>query len=349
MKQPPIPPDEGQRLDALRRLHLLDSPREERFDRITRLAKRALGTEVAMISLIDEARQWFKSVQGIAATETTRDVSFCGHAIVDDHALVIADATKDGRFADNPLVVGGPQIRLYAGQPLHSPDGFRIGTLCVVDPAPRQLDAEDLGLLRDLAVLVENELRLENLGESERELRARLTDAERRAAVDSLTCVWNRGAIERLLENEVTRAIRQKLSLAVIMLDIDNFKDVNDTYGHAAGDLVLTTVADRLRACLRPYDSIGRYGGEEFVFVLTECDDATAATVAERLRASVADTPIAMESGPLVVTVSLGACVGRPLPSTTATELIATADRALYGAKAAGRDRVSLAPMSRLS
>ncbi len=166
MKKPLKPHDEAERLESLRKLSILDTPAEERYDRITRIAKKSLKTSIAIVSLVDSDRQWFKSVQGLHAVETSRNISFCGHAILDEGAFVIPDAKKDPRFADNPLVTGFPAIRMYAGQPIHSPDGKRVGTLCVIDPVPRELDSDDLSLLEDLAILVENELRTEMLGES---------------------------------------------------------------------------------------------------------------------------------------------------------------------------------------
>ena len=118
MLEPPLPPDEAMRLAALRSLNILDTPAEERFDRITRLAQRLFDVPIALVSLVDTNRQWFKSCQGLDASETPRSISFCGHAILEDGPLIIEDATKDQRFADNPLVTGPPDIRFYTGQPL---------------------------------------------------------------------------------------------------------------------------------------------------------------------------------------------------------------------------------------
>ena len=160
MIAPPQPPDEDKRLAALRALNILDTSPEERFDRITRLAQRTFGMPIALISLIDEKRQWFKSCQGLSVSETPRDVSFCGHAILEGAVMVVPDATKDPRFADNPLVTGEPNIRFYAGQPIESSDGSRLGTLCLIDTVPRVLDAEQRRALRDLAELVREQISL---------------------------------------------------------------------------------------------------------------------------------------------------------------------------------------------
>jgi len=154
----PIPRGEAQRLAALHELDLLDTEAEERFDRITRLAAGLLGTPVALVTLIDRERQWFKSRVGTPVTETPREVAFCAHAILGDEPLVVPDALEDDRFADNPAVTGPPHIRFYAGCPVTLPDGYSVGTLCVLDVRPRQLSEQQLGLLRDLANVVEGEL-----------------------------------------------------------------------------------------------------------------------------------------------------------------------------------------------
>ncbi len=161
MKQPPMPPDEALRCDTLHQLNILDTPREERFDRITRLAQTLFDVPVVLVSLVDADRQWFKSRQGLDATETPRWMSFCGHTIaqLSDDTFVIEDALQDERFADNPLVVGDPKIRFYAGQPLNGPGGHRMGTLCLIDRKPRRFTGEDRRNLKDLATLVEAELR----------------------------------------------------------------------------------------------------------------------------------------------------------------------------------------------
>ena len=159
---PPTPPDEHDRLSALLSLALLDTGPEERFDRITRRAQHLLGVPIALISLVDKDRQWFKSRQGLDASETPREHAFCAHAILaPDQVLEVRDAAADPRFKDNPLVTGGPNIRFYAGCPIRSPAGQPIGTLCVIDSTPRALNAAGLSVLKDLADQIEDELWVE--------------------------------------------------------------------------------------------------------------------------------------------------------------------------------------------
>jgi phosphoribosyl 1,2-cyclic phosphodiesterase len=151
------PHDEVQRIATLRSLDVLDTPPEERFDRITRLAAALFDVPVALISLVDENRQWFKSSCGLDASETPRDESFCAHAVVSREPLIIPDALLDPRFADNPVVSGPTRVRFYAGAPLILSDGSCIGTLCIIDTRPRELDAAAIARLRDLAALARQE------------------------------------------------------------------------------------------------------------------------------------------------------------------------------------------------
>ena len=151
----PIPKDEALRLRALERLALLDTPPEDCFDRITRLAARVFDAPIALISLVDEGRQWFKSRCGLDAEQTDRSVAFCAHAILGDEVMVVPDATKDDRFSANPLVTGNPDIRFYAGAPLVTAGGYRVGTLCVIDTVARpDLTADQKTVLQDLAAMV---------------------------------------------------------------------------------------------------------------------------------------------------------------------------------------------------
>ena len=152
MREPAKPIDETARLMSLHSLRVLDTPSEGRYDRLTRMAQRLFGVKIALVSLVDTNRQWFKSKQGLDACETSRAISFCGHAILSRETLVINDASKDPRFADNPLVTGDPHIRFYAGCPIRDPNGFNVGTLCLIDPEPREMSADDLDALSEQLV-----------------------------------------------------------------------------------------------------------------------------------------------------------------------------------------------------
>jgi PAS domain S-box-containing protein len=158
MLSPLLPENELERVAALKKLNLLDTDAEERFDKLTRLARQLFKVKIALVSLVDSDRQWFKSKQGLDACETGRDISFCGHAILGEEIFEVPDAAQDDRFSDNPLVTGPPDIRFYAGMPLTTLDGYSIGTLCIIDPSPRKLNAEEERALKDIASLIESEI-----------------------------------------------------------------------------------------------------------------------------------------------------------------------------------------------
>ena len=154
----PLPIDDERRLQTLREMLILDTPPEERFDRVVRLAADEFEMPIVLVSLVDAKRQWFKARVGLDVCETDRESSFCGHAILQPEILVVENALEDERFHDNPLVVGAPDIRFYAGAPLQLPGGEIMGTLCMIDRLPRTLDAVDLAIFASLRDLVVSEL-----------------------------------------------------------------------------------------------------------------------------------------------------------------------------------------------
>lgn len=267
MKKPSMPKTEEKRLSALKLLKILDTACEERFDRLTQLASRMFDVPIALVSLVDENRQWFKSCAGLSAQETSREISFCGHAILGDDVFVINDAAKDIRFMDNPLVTNEPNIRFYAGCPLKSIDGHNLGTLCIIDKKPRHLSENDLLNLKDLAKLVEQELTAVEL-----------------ATVDELTQIANRRGFVALAQKGVDICIRQNVPASLVFLDLDNFKPINDQHGHMAGDKVLTNLSNHMKNVFRTSDFIGRIGGDEFAILLTDATFEAAVASMERLQ-----------------------------------------------------------------
>jgi len=155
MKKAPIPTNERERLSSLYALNVLDTPPEEKFDLLTRLATKIFHVPISTLTFIDVNREWFKSCQGLSKKEGDRAISFCGHALVEKEILVIPDTTKDDRFSDNPMVVGEPFIRFYAGVPIMSNDGQRIGVFCVKDTKPREFSKDDKEILKELAIVAE--------------------------------------------------------------------------------------------------------------------------------------------------------------------------------------------------
>ncbi len=341
MSIPPLlSPDEPLRLQALRKLNIIETPLEERFERITRLASRILEVEVAAVSLVEANREWFKSVQGNNVSESPRDVSFTGHTILQKEVLVIPDARLDERFKDNPLVSGPIPCVFYAGCPLMSVDGFCVGALCVSDSKPRQFSEHDVQSLRDLAALVEGELRAASSIASLVEV---VSVEARRALIDGLTRMWNREGVIKFADRCMKKFQASSSGLALVMVDLDHFKQINDTHGHAAGDEVLRICARRMLGAIRESDVLGRLGGDEFVLLLPDCESEQAALkTAQRVREHLTASPVETHAVSIPITASLGVRYIPPGTPDSFEEIMERADKALYEAKHLGRDKVAI-------
>jgi len=458
VQKPPFPDNEQARLSALRQLQVLDTAPEDRFDRITDLARRFFGTPIALVSLVDADRQWFKSRIGLDACETPREVSFCGHAILTEETFVVRDAASDGRFSDNPLVTGEPFVRFYAGHPLVAPGGERIGTLCVIDHVPRPFTEADAAALADFAALVEAQLAdvellrlVRDLAESEDQFRSVFEDApigmavvdldgplpgryldvnpalcqmvgrtreemltlsfldvdhpdERETSRTALAALRNGARVVRGREKRYVRADGSELwvsvnasligeclpgdcravvhveditirrhaeaelarmalhdpltglpnrilftdhlemaladldrsggLVAVMFVDLDGFKEVNDSHGHNVGDRVLVEAADRLRRAMRHSDTLARYGGDEFAAVCRALNESGEAAEIGRRLAGAMDPPVFIDD----IEIRLGASVGVAVTDRTdhdVAALLSEADAAMYRAKSA--------------
>jgi diguanylate cyclase (GGDEF)-like protein len=315
MIPPAIPVDEASRLDALRSLNILDTAAEERFDRLTRLAKRAFGVPIALVSLVDANRQWFKSCQGLSVSETPRHVSFCGHAILSREVLVVPDALLDERFHDNPLVVGEPKIRFYAGCPLAAPNGSRLGTLCLIDREPRALDAGDLEVLRDLAGMAEREVA-----------------AIQMATMDELTLLSNRRGLMTLGQHALSLCTRLSRPAVMLFFDLDGFKQINDRFGHAEGDHALKSFATLLMQTFRDSDVVGRLGGDEFVVLTTNCTMVDSKVALQRLNRAVEDSNRTSQRG-YEIRFSAGEVGYDPARHRSIDALLSDADALMYRRK----------------
>ncbi len=336
-------PNEVERLASLKSLKLLDTPIEERFERITRMVCRLLDVPIAMFNLVDEDRQHFKSAQGVPNTDAPLHAAFCAHALHEENMLLVPDTQADERFFDNPFVTGEYlNIGFYAGCPVRTPNGMPIGTLCAIDTKPRDMAPEQLATLRDLAAMVETELKVSSLSKAQETLVSELDKANRLALVDPLTRLWNRNGINNLLEKEWNEATRQKKPVTLVVTDIDHFKKINDKFGHPGGDVILKSVAKRLLETLRGEDAIGRIGGEEFLIILTDCVPDKVFETVDRIRHTIASMPFKVEDEEYQVTMSFGAATMVPDGIVTPADLIKRADEAAYKAKHGGRNRVEL-------
>ncbi len=321
MLAPAQPANEYQRLATLRSLQMLDTPPEERFDRLTRLARRLFDVPIALISLVDSNRQWFKSCSGLGISETPREVSFCGHAILNDQILMIPDAGSDERFADNPLVTGAPNIRFYAGCPLKVGDGSNVGTLCLIDTRPRTLDAQERELFRDLASMAEQEI-----------------EAAQIATIDHLTQIANRRGFEILAGHSLSICKRMDTPASLLLFDLDQFQTINERFGPGEGDRALVTFSEVLASVVREMDTIGRLGGDRFAALLMGSAGPDSRLIIERFRAALAARN-EHEGRGYELRCSMGMTQYDPVRHVTVQSLLGDADSAMLQQKLAFRKR----------
>lgn len=347
-----LPETEPERLAELKRYGVLDTLPEGAYDDLLAIATGICGTPIGSVSLVDAERQWFKSSRGLAERETSRDVAFCAHAILQPHeVMVVPDALADPRFLDNPLVTGAPGIRFYAGAPLIGSGGAAIGTLCVMDNVPRELTPFQI---RALASLSRQVVALLELGLAHRELRNHLAEREwyerqlhrhqqelvaenaelsEMSHTDALTRLPNRRAFNAAMDSAIAVSAADGSPLFMAIVDIDHFKAINDQFGHPAGDRALVSVAEALRTLRPAHATVARIGGEEFAVVLPGDSIADARDLCDRMRMAVERLT---QEVPL--TISIGVAGFRT--GDTVSHLYARTDAALYSAKRAGRNRV---------
>ncbi|QNH16341.1 MULTISPECIES: sensor domain-containing diguanylate cyclase [unclassified Xanthomonas] len=354
MIKPRKPDNEADRLRALHALQILDTEPEASYDDLVGIAASLCDTPSALISLVDDERQWLKSQRNVTLLSATRDDSFCGHTILTpQQVMVVNDAAVDPRFAFNPLVteVG---VRFYAGSPLVNSDGLAVGALCVLDRRPRTLEPEQVVALQALSRQVMQLIELrrtshalalqlhardgyeQQLAQYQSTLETLNAELLQQSRTDPLTGLLNRRAFATALLVNAEAARFSPAPLSVALLDLDYFKHINDLHGHDKGDAVLLALADMLRARAPAGSLVARYGGEEFAVLMPGLDAAEAMHECETLRQ---ETSLLQTGVPL--TASFG--VATYQPDESAEQLLKRADQALYRAKRAGRDCVSLA------
>ena len=353
MEAPQVPENESKRLEALYKTELLDSSKELAFDNLTFLVRRFFDVPVVAISLVDEVRQWFKSIHGLEVCETSRDVSFCGHVVYHGSPIVVEDARLDERFFDNPLVKDSPNIVFYAGVPIryaYKDEVYFLGSLCIIDYIKRSFSPDDLQLMENFAFVVETiietrlpaqkfELLANHLEKDNfdlRDIETHIHQLKTVAETDLLTELPNRRYLKRILDEHWYADNRQK-NICLMMIDLDNFKTVNDTHGHHVGDVILKNVASALKSLVRTgEDTLCRFGGDEFILVSFNQDAEGFSALAHKILTHFQQNEVFSDDAD--ITVSIGGCINsnKTYPFET---LLKTADAQLYRAKDEGKNQ----------
>jgi len=316
------------------------TPIEERFERITRLARRALKVPVAAITFLNEEKQWFKSVAGWAVTELPNDQSLCPITLAAGEMTIFEDTLKEAAVSQHPLVTMGPQFRFYAGFPITDENEELCGTFCVFDQKPRRFSTTDQATLMDLAGLTQREILGERMRSAHVSLTAKLGAARRESMMDPLTRLWNRRGAAVMLKAALNDTHEHGSNLGIAILDLDTFKRINDTHGHQVGDEVLRKTALRLIQGLRTDDAACRIGGDEFLLIMKDSDSEMVKTMSERICRQLAETPISTRHGDIRISTSVGYAVRAGNEDESVDQLIERADQALLKSKAQGRNQV---------
>ncbi len=338
MKIPSTPPEEEERLQKLNSLGILYTPAEYRFDRITKIAKETFNVPMALISLVDEECQWFKSAQGLTVNETPRAISFCGHAILGDHTLVISDTLDDPDFSDNPLVTEAPFIRFYAGQPLHH-EGSKIGTLCIIDTKPRKLTSSDLDTLKSLASWIENEL--VNASINYERLRAvfGLDNKQLQKMIDPVTGTWTRTSVDILLPKEIENASLRQTPISIILLGINNIEDIDEENEQNARDFVMKVIAHKIRTPIRVFDMIFSYSSDKFLIYLSKINDESTRVISKQIISYFEEENIKSGETDIKLQCSLGVVSTTHIKNIDYAEMITLVEKTLHEAEALGDDQ----------
>jgi diguanylate cyclase (GGDEF)-like protein len=340
---------------ALLELEILDTPAEAEFDDLVLLASELCQTPISLVSLVTSERQWFKAAIGISASETPIEASFCAHAIRQPGLLVVEDALTDERFRDNPLVLGDPHIRFYAGMPVCAGNEVPVGTLCVIDTVPRSLSAEQAKALTILGQQVQTRLQLRSerikllravadnqmLSRQLEATNAALSEANERlqhlASTDMLTGLVNRRAFEEKLSDGFQKAQTNRRPLALLVVYLDDLEKRIDEFGHAAGNETLRSIGEVLRKSVRGGQIAARIGGEEFAVLLPEMTRLQAANLARRVQETLKRVRVDLSP----VSVSVG-CVWLDESYTSWQAFLDDAHREMLKAKRAAHEKMAV-------
>ena len=328
---PPVPKNDRARVHDLTMSRLLSIASLPDLDALTQMCQKMFDVDMAAISLVDDKYQWFKSKAGLDLTSTSRDISFCIWVISHGDHLLVENAAEHSFFSNNPFVTSAPYIRFYSGIPLYSKRGYILGTLCIMHSQPRMMSVHEIELQAYMA--------------RQAELLIEKYEIEQLAMTDSLTGLYNRRYFDQRARDEISNARRSAQPLSVVVLDIDDFKRINDSFGHSAGDIALIKLARIMKQELRSSDVVSRVGGEEFHILLPNTPETVALRVAERMRVAIKANPIVLgepSEEPACLTCSFG------ISSLQAQDhhidsVLKRADAAMYEAKRQGKDIVVVA------
>lgn len=311
MKIAPLPINEQQRLAEIKKLDILDTDSEERYDRITRMAKKLFNVQVAVISVIDDHRQWYKSKQGIEISEVPRDITFCSYTLSSPEILLVEDATQDERFAENPFVISEPNVRFYAGYPLKVTPNVILGTLCIFDDKPRIMNAEEIQIFEDFGKIVESEL-----------------SGHAKSITDQLTGLSNRRGLEKIGNYLLGHAVREQMPVTVLFIDINDFKKINDTFGHKEGDAALIKIAQLLKNSIRGMDLLARLGGDEFCILFINLTDENAEVLISRIQNNLNIINKTIDN--YQIRISIGVETAIPTSTSTIEDFLNLSDHKMY-------------------
>jgi diguanylate cyclase (GGDEF)-like protein len=311
---------------------LIGTPLEARFNRLARMTRRALGVRAAAISFLNREGEWFKAVTGWNVSELKPERSLVAALLGENGSLAIADMLKDERTCHHPLVTGSPKFRFCAMQAIHDRFGSVIGAVAAYDTGPHRITADVMEAISDAGELAQRELLLSDFGDIQQKLMAKLDASRRQAMIDELTRLWNRRAGMLLLEQALGEG-RRNASIGVCVADVDDFKGVNDRFGHAMGDVVLRKLAAAIVDSLRPGDIACRLGGDEFLLLIPDIPPDQLEPIMERVRNRVKSLLIRTRAGDVKVSISLGGTVASLDGGANADELVTRADEAMYEVK----------------
>ncbi len=341
----PIPSNELSRLSEIHAYGILDTLPEQEYDDIAMLSAHICNTPISIVAIIDETRKWHKAKFGIDKDSVPRDFAICSHTIMNNEILIVEDTHQHEIFRHIGMVTNPPYVRFYAGVPLTNSDGFSLGTLCVVDTKPNEINDYQIRALKALArqtvALLELRKSLHNSRKLQQQISEKNLHLKALCQTDDLTSLYNRRVLERELSRELKRSRRYGGSFSLMMIDIDHFKKLNDTQGHAAGDKAIIDIAKLLHLESRDTDVCIRYGGDEFIILMSNTNVQQSMDIANRIRIKVKNQTTSLAN----LTVSIGVAYIDRFDLTEQT-ILKLADTSLYQAKNSGRNIVILQEIS---